>query len=134
MSNTHYDNVMNIILEVRQGNLDVEEALAEVHQHVKEEPQQPDHEVTIIIGLANVHYQNNGIDKYTRDDVVVVARQNGSIVVLRQEHGVKPWAYIRGGADIQFMEANGPLEVHAGVSDQKLHISFNSIEFVKGLP
>lgn len=34
--NTNYDNVMNIIIWVAEGEMDVEEALAAVHEFVKE--------------------------------------------------------------------------------------------------
>lgn len=34
MSNTHYDDAMNIILEVAAGEMDVEDALCAIHEHV----------------------------------------------------------------------------------------------------
>lgn len=133
MTNTHYDDVMNIIMEVADGDIDTHEAFSRVHEHVKQEAPQHGPQTKLVIGIADVHYENEALEKDFTDDVIVAMRPDGSAVVLLQDKGVKPVVYITGGADITVLKDDDNLELHAIKGEELLSLRFQAIQYSSGL-
>lgn len=133
MPNTHYDNVMNILMAVSDGSMEINAAMAEVHQHVKEELPQHGPQPIIVIGTAGVHYDNGSLEKNIQGDYILVARpKDGSIVVLPLNFGVKPVAYITQGASLQ-IEEDFTSFLATTDDGQVLHVQFTHVQYTSGV-
>lgn len=133
MSNTHHDDVMNIIMEAINGDIDINEALSRIHEYVKEETPQHGPQTIIVVGTAITQYENERLEKQLIGNVILAVRPDGSVVVMPQDAGIKPIAYITEGAEVTTTMDEGLLHVHAQTKTEILTMKFLDIQYSSGL-
>lgn len=91
----------------------------------------------IVVGQAKGTYRNDAVTKEFEAKVLVSARPDGTVIVHNLSDGVRPIAYIDGGATISICKNNidSELDFLATSEDgQELLIQFTDVVTMQGMP